>query len=58
MFLQSDGQASTLSISEAQAQGYSLTTTAQRVVLRSKYKQLHAKVIVVGNHVGKHVNNW
>uniref|UniRef100_A0A3B4WDW6 Uncharacterized LOC111645961 n=1 Tax=Seriola lalandi dorsalis TaxID=1841481 RepID=A0A3B4WDW6_SERLL len=47
MFLQSDGQVSSMSISEAQTQGYSLTTTTQRMVLRSQYKQLHAKVIMV-----------
>ncbi|XP_071323697.1 uncharacterized protein [Trachinotus anak] len=47
IFLQSDGQVSSLSISEAQTQGYSLTTTAQRVVLRSQYKQPYAKVIMV-----------
>ncbi|GLD72007.1 uncharacterized protein AKAME5_002333100 [Lates japonicus] len=47
MFLQSDGQVSSMSISEAQTRGYSLTTTAQRVVLRSSYKQSHAQVITV-----------
>uniref|UniRef100_A0A3B4UXA6 ZP domain-containing protein n=1 Tax=Seriola dumerili TaxID=41447 RepID=A0A3B4UXA6_SERDU len=47
MFLQSDGQVSSMSISEAQTQGYSLTTTTQRMVLRSQYKQPHAKVIMV-----------
>uniref|UniRef100_A0A4W6EI79 ZP domain-containing protein n=1 Tax=Lates calcarifer TaxID=8187 RepID=A0A4W6EI79_LATCA len=54
MFLQSDGQVSSMSISEAQNRGYSLTTTAQRVVLRSSYKQSHAQVITVGNHVHRH----
>ncbi|XP_018542326.1 uncharacterized protein LOC108890048 isoform X2 [Lates calcarifer] len=44
---QSDGQVSSMSISEAQNRGYSLTTTAQRVVLRSSYKQSHAQVITV-----------
>ncbi|KAM8725264.1 uncharacterized protein AB9X84_002112 isoform 1-T1 [Acanthopagrus schlegelii] len=47
MVLQSDGQVSSMSISEAQRQGYSLTTTAHRVVLRSQYKQPHAELIMV-----------
>ncbi|XP_040920101.1 uncharacterized protein LOC121199464 isoform X2 [Toxotes jaculatrix] len=47
MFLQDDGQVSSMSINEAQAQGYSLTTSAKRVVLRSRYKQPHAKIIMV-----------
>ncbi|XP_019964962.2 uncharacterized protein [Paralichthys olivaceus] len=47
MFLQSDGHVSPMSISEAQTQGYSLTTTSHRVVLRSQYKQRHAKVVMV-----------
>ncbi|XP_073348720.1 uncharacterized protein [Pagrus major] len=47
MVLQSDGQVSSMSISEAQQQGYSLTTTAHRVVLRSQYKQPHAELIMV-----------
>lgn len=61
MFLQSDGQVSSMSISEAQNRGYSLTTTAQRVVLRSSYKQSHAQVITVGNHVHRHqsaISEW
>lgn len=53
MVLQSDGQVSSMSISEAQQQGYSLTTTAHRVVLRSQYKQPHAELIMVGNHGGR-----
>ncbi|XP_033505059.1 uncharacterized protein LOC117271076 [Epinephelus lanceolatus] len=47
MFLQRDGQASSMSISEAQGWGYSLTTTARRVVLRSQYKPPHAELIMV-----------
>ncbi len=53
MILQSDGQVSSMSIREAQRWGYSLTTTAQRVVLRSRYKQPHAELTMVGNHVGR-----
>lgn len=48
IFLQSDGQVSSMSISEAQRSGYSLTSSAQRVVLRSKYKQPHSEVEMVG----------
>uniref|UniRef100_A0A8D3EF61 ZP domain-containing protein n=1 Tax=Scophthalmus maximus TaxID=52904 RepID=A0A8D3EF61_SCOMX len=47
MFLQSGGHVSSMSVSEAQTMGYSLTTTAHRVVLRSQYKQQHAKVLMV-----------
>ncbi|XP_031170876.1 uncharacterized protein LOC116061107 isoform X1 [Sander lucioperca] len=47
MFLQSDGQVSSMSISEAQRGGYSLTTGAQRVALRSQYKQPHAQLTTV-----------
>ncbi|XP_044024572.1 uncharacterized protein LOC122862843 isoform X2 [Siniperca chuatsi] len=47
MILQSNGQVSFMSISEAQRQGYSLTTAAQRVVLRSRYKQPHAELTMV-----------
>lgn len=50
MFLQSGGHVSSMSVSEAQTMGYSLTTTAHRVVLRSQYKQQHAKVLMVSNH--------
>lgn len=53
LFLQSDGQVSSMSITEAQRLGYSLTSSAQRVVLRSLYKQPHAEVAMVGKHVGK-----
>lgn len=53
MILQSDGQVSSMSISEAQRRGYSLTTTAHRVVLRTQYKQPRAELITVGNHVGR-----
>lgn len=48
MFLHSDGQVSSMSIREAQKLGYSLTTSSQRVVLRSGYKQQHAEVTMVG----------
>ncbi|XP_035808538.2 uncharacterized protein LOC111574960 isoform X1 [Amphiprion ocellaris] len=47
MFRRSDGQVSSMSVTEAQRWGYSLTTTAQRVVLRSPYKQPHAEVTMV-----------
>ncbi|XP_062266744.1 uncharacterized protein LOC133973109 isoform X2 [Platichthys flesus] len=47
MFLQSDGRVSSMSISEAQTQGYGLTTTSQRVVLRSQYKQQQASLVMV-----------
>ncbi|XP_028460758.1 uncharacterized protein LOC114573059 isoform X1 [Perca flavescens] len=47
MFLQSDGQVSSMSISEAQQWGYSLMVGAQRVVLRSQYKQPHAELTTV-----------
>uniref|UniRef100_A0A3P8TN29 ZP domain-containing protein n=1 Tax=Amphiprion percula TaxID=161767 RepID=A0A3P8TN29_AMPPE len=53
MFRRSDGQVSSMSVTEAQRWGYSLTTTAQRVVLRSPYKQPHAEVTMVGNHEWK-----
>ncbi|KAM6992351.1 uncharacterized protein LKV04_008406 [Tautogolabrus adspersus] len=44
MILKSDGQVSSMSISEAQRRGFSLTTTAQRIVLRSQYKQPHSEL--------------
>ncbi|XP_065819647.1 uncharacterized protein [Labrus bergylta] len=44
MVLMSDGQVSSMSISEAQRWGFSLTTTAQRIVLRSQYKQPHGEL--------------
>ncbi|XP_034722217.1 uncharacterized protein LOC117941262 [Etheostoma cragini] len=47
MFLQSDGRVSSMSISEAQRGGYSLTVGAQRVALRSRYKQPHAELRTV-----------
>lgn len=55
MFLQSDGRVSFMSIGEAQKLGYSLATSAHRVVLRSTYKQPHAEVITVGKHVSSRV---
>ncbi|TNN44788.1 hypothetical protein EYF80_045037 [Liparis tanakae] len=47
MFLQSDGQVSYMSVSEAQRWGYSLTSTAQRSVLRSRYKRPQAEMTMV-----------
>uniref|UniRef100_A0A3Q3XC92 ZP domain-containing protein n=1 Tax=Mola mola TaxID=94237 RepID=A0A3Q3XC92_MOLML len=47
MFLHSDGQVSSMSISEAQKLGYSLAASPQRVVLRSWYKQPQAEVKMV-----------
>ncbi|XP_042358817.1 uncharacterized protein LOC121955093 [Plectropomus leopardus] len=47
MFLQTNGPASSMSISEAEGWGYSLTTTARRVVLRSQYKPPHAELAMV-----------
>ncbi|KAM4522085.1 uncharacterized protein PAE49_001928 isoform 2-T4 [Odontesthes bonariensis] len=47
MFLQSDGQPSSMSIPEAQRWGYRLTATTKRVVLRSPYKQPHAEVTMM-----------
>uniref|UniRef100_A0A8C2WU22 ZP domain-containing protein n=1 Tax=Cyclopterus lumpus TaxID=8103 RepID=A0A8C2WU22_CYCLU len=47
MFLQSDGQVSSMSVSEAQRWGYSLTSTAQRSVLRSRYKRPQAEMTMV-----------
>ena len=47
MFLHSDGQVSSMSISEAQKLGYSLAASSQRVVLRSLYKQPQAEVKMV-----------
>lgn len=48
MFLQSDGKVSFMSSGDAQRQGYSLVTSAQRAVLRSQYKQQQAEVLEVG----------
>jgi len=53
MFLQSDGQVSYMSVSEAQRWGYSLTSTAQRSVLRARYKRPQAEMTMVGNSVGR-----
>lgn len=47
MILKSDGQVSSMSISEAQGQGFSLTTSVQRIVLRSPYKQPHTELTMV-----------
>uniref|UniRef100_A0A3B4Z5I1 ZP-domain containing protein Ig-like domain-containing protein n=1 Tax=Stegastes partitus TaxID=144197 RepID=A0A3B4Z5I1_9TELE len=47
MFMLSDGQFSSMPVSEAQRWGYSLTITAQRMVLRSPYKQPHARMMMV-----------
>lgn len=48
MFLRSDGKVSFMSSGDAQRQGYSLVTSAQRAVLRSQYKQQLAEVLEVG----------
>lgn len=53
MFLQSDGRVSFMPIGEAQNLGYSLATSAHRVVLRTTYKQPHAEVVTVGKHVSR-----
>ncbi|XP_029282165.1 uncharacterized protein LOC115004623 [Cottoperca gobio] len=47
MFLHSDGRVSSMSTGEAQRGGYSLTSTARRVVLRSRYKRLHSELTMV-----------
>lgn len=47
MFLGSDGKVSFMSVGDAQRQGYSLVTSAQRVVLRSQYQQQQAEVLEV-----------
>ncbi|XP_075872619.1 uncharacterized protein LOC142882039 [Nelusetta ayraudi] len=47
MFLRSDGKVSFVSSSDAQRQGYSLVTSAQRAVLRSQYKQQQAEVLEI-----------
>lgn len=47
LFLQQDGRVSTASVSEAEALGYSLTATARRVVLRSRYSPPHADLMMV-----------
>ncbi|MEQ2284323.1 hypothetical protein AMECASPLE_020410 [Ameca splendens] len=47
MFLQSDGQTTSMSIPEAQRWGYSMMATSQRVILRSPFKQPHAEVTMV-----------
>lgn len=47
LFLQSDGEVSSMSVGDAQKQGYSLATSAQRVVLRSRYQQQQAEVLEV-----------
>ncbi|MEQ2159122.1 hypothetical protein GOODEAATRI_019290, partial [Goodea atripinnis] len=54
MFLQSDGQTTSMSIPEAQRWGYSMMATSQRVILRSPFKQPHAEVTMVGTHTLRH----
>ncbi|XP_041660937.1 uncharacterized protein LOC121521216 isoform X2 [Cheilinus undulatus] len=44
MVLKSDGQVISMSINEAGGRGLSLTTTGQRIVLRSRYKQAHSEL--------------
>lgn len=48
MFPRSDGKVSFMSSGDAQRQGYSLVTSAQRAVLRCQYKQQQAEVLEVG----------
>uniref|UniRef100_A0A3Q2PFX4 Uncharacterized LOC105934394 n=1 Tax=Fundulus heteroclitus TaxID=8078 RepID=A0A3Q2PFX4_FUNHE len=47
MFLQSDGQTTSMSVPEAERWGYSLVATSQRVVLRSPLNQPHSEVTMV-----------
>ncbi|XP_021178144.2 uncharacterized protein LOC105934394 isoform X2 [Fundulus heteroclitus] len=47
MFLQSDGQTTSMSVPEAERWGYSLVATSQRVVLRSPFNQPHSEVTMV-----------
>ncbi|XP_061757422.1 uncharacterized protein LOC133553344 isoform X2 [Nerophis ophidion] len=47
MFLQGDGQLTSMSIMEAASRGYSLTLTAKRAVLRSPYKTAEAQLVTV-----------
>lgn len=50
MFLHGDDQVYSLSVSEAENLGYSLTASAHRLVLRAKYKQPQAEVKLVSEH--------
>ncbi|XP_061785881.1 uncharacterized protein [Nerophis lumbriciformis] len=47
MFLQGDGQLTSMSIMESMSRGYSLTLTAKRAVLRSPYKAAEAQLVTV-----------
>ncbi|XP_029985022.1 uncharacterized protein LOC115415555 [Sphaeramia orbicularis] len=47
MFLQSDGQVNLVSIDEAEKQGYSLSSSANRVVLRSQHRGPHTELQTV-----------
>uniref|UniRef100_A0A3Q2D9E8 Uncharacterized LOC107098155 n=1 Tax=Cyprinodon variegatus TaxID=28743 RepID=A0A3Q2D9E8_CYPVA len=47
IFLQRNGQTTSMSIPEAQQWGYSVMATSQRVILRSPLKQPHAEVTMV-----------
>lgn len=52
MFLRGDGQASSLAVSEAQKLGFTLTASAQRLVLRAQYGRPQAQVKAVSGHKG------
>lgn len=47
MFLHGDKQVYSMSVSEAKKLGYSLTASAQRLVLRAQYKQPQAEIKMV-----------
>lgn len=47
MFLRGDKQVYSMSLSEAKKLGYSLTASAQRLVLRAPYKQPQAEIKMV-----------
>lgn len=51
MFLHGDGQVSSLSVGEANGLGYSVKASAQRVVLRARYKLPQAEVKMVSQHM-------
>ncbi|XP_049613509.1 uncharacterized protein [Syngnathus scovelli] len=47
MFLEADGHRTSLSIADAESQGYTLSLTAKRAVLRAPYKTAKAQLIQV-----------
>lgn len=47
MFLRGDEEVYSMSVSEAEKLGYSLTASAQRLVLRAQYKQPQAEIKMV-----------